>query len=248
LEHILEQTSISRLEQQFQSIDQLYLTVLEAAAQYSCTSPKTDMMLCKQLRILTGTIVLLQNPLSIPALALLMGTKEEEIKQDVLSLSAVLLVGPDTDSAEEPLVQIFHPSFRDFLLERCMDEHFSVNESLHHCKLALLCLDTLNTTLRCNMCQIQNPTVLNDHVINPPVLTRIQTIVPEASCYTAQFWMIHLSNAEVSDPILKAAIYTFASRHLFHWVELLSLIGHVYFAIQHLPEAIAWCKVSDSFI
>jgi hypothetical protein len=243
LNQIMEQTFTSGMKYHFMSIDKLYITVLEAAARYNGDDAETNAILCRRLRDLLGSIVLLQEPMSIHSLALVLDTDEDDLIRDVHSLAAVLLVGPDIDNFSLPLVRIFHPSFRDFLLERCIDERFSVNESIRHRKLALYYLDTLNNTLHRDICGIQNPTLSNGEVLNPLIPERIQALVSGATRYACRYWMIHLSKSEAPEPRLLAAMRIFASTHMFHWVELLSLIGQVDFAIQHLTEATTWCKV-----
>jgi hypothetical protein len=163
----------------------------------------------------------------------------------VRALAAVLLVGPDTDSYEAPLVRIFHPSFRDFLLERCINELFSIKEPLYHHKLAIYCLRSLNGTLKRDICDIQNPTLSNADILSSPLSICIRDFVPETIRYACQFWVIHLSQSEAPEGDLLEAMQIFASKHLFHWVELLSLIGLIFFTIQNLPEFNAWCKVSQ---
>jgi hypothetical protein len=36
---------------------------------------------------------------------------------------------------------------------------------------------------------------------------------------------------------------TFCQSHLFHWLEALSLLGHLLVARQHLPLLISWLRV-----
>jgi hypothetical protein len=204
-----------------------------------------DMTLCQRLRVLIGTIVLLQEPLSIPSLALLLDVHIEDLRRDARALTAVLHIGPDTDSFGAPLVRIFHPSFRTFILEHCHSELFSIKEPVQHRELALYCLRNLNATLRHDICEIKNPTLANINILSPSVSMRIQAFVPEATRYACQFWVIHLSKSEAPDRDLLSTMQMFAMKHLFHWVELLSLTEHVFIALLHLPEVDTWCKVSQ---
>jgi hypothetical protein len=145
-------------------------------------------------------------------------------------------------------VRIFHPSFRDFLLDRCIDQYFAVKEPTQHRTLASYCLHTLNRSLKRNICDIRNPSLTNDEALTPRGPTHIQKLVTGATRYACQFWVIHLSKSKVPEPNLLVAIRIFATEHLFHWVELLSLIGQVKFAMKHLPEATMWLKVSKLFV
>jgi hypothetical protein len=189
-------------------------------------------------------VILVQRPLSITALAQLMGVHKDDVDRDVRALSAVLLVGPEQDSNSAPVVRALHLSLRDYLVSRCRDQRFSVDESIQHHDLALNCLASLNSTLKLDMCNILNPTIANLELMDPPLNIRLQGFVPSATCYAGQYWMVHNSQASAPNPDLLAAMQTFAGQHLFHWIELLSLISQVPFATQHLPMANKWWMVS----
>jgi hypothetical protein len=244
LKEILKNTAIPIASPEFSPLDALYLSVLMAASRSNSTTTEVDPTLCSRLRNLIGAVVLVEQPLSIPALAQLMGVPEDKVDRDVRALSAVLLVGPEKDSDDTPVVRALHLSFRDFLLSRCNDRRFRIQEFAQHHDLALNCLTTLNSTLKQNMCNILNPTVSNFELKEPPLTVCLRKSIPSTACYAGQHWMVHTSQASTPSTVLLAAMRAFVRQHLFHWIELLSLIAQVPYAIQHLPAAIAWWMVS----
>jgi hypothetical protein len=240
----MAQTSIAGDAHEYKPVDDLYLNIMGMAARRTRGSLEADPLLCARLRMLTGAVVLLQNPLSIPALAQLIGIREVEVTQDVHALSAVILVGPDTDDTGAHLVRIFHPSFRDFLLERCADSPFSVDATQQHHALSISCLELLNRSLQYDICHIQDPTIPHSQVTSPTLPIRLQKHVSEAVRYACQFWIRHIALSGSPDANLLFALQTFVSLHIFHWIEVLSLTAKLFYAIRYLSDTVAWSKVS----
>jgi hypothetical protein len=154
------------------------------------------------------------------------------------SLSALLL-----GTSDEP-VRIFHPSFPDFIVSprRCDDPRFLVSLEEHHLELALSCLALLKRHLRYNMANLEDPDVANSRVEDlDGRLSRsiyqggdyIQPSLPQALFYAAQYWTTHIvsSPATHSEELLDA-LSRFCNQHLFHWLELLSLIGSLAYSTQ----------------
>jgi hypothetical protein len=244
LKEILENTAIPTASPEFSQLDALYWSVLISASRSNSATTEVDPTLCSRLRNLIGAVVLVEQPLSIPALAQLMEVPGDEVDRDVWALSAVLLVGPEKDSDDALVVRALHLSFRDFLLSRCNDQRFRIQEFAQHHDLTVNCLTILNSTLKQDMCNILNPTVSNSALKDPPLTARLRKSIPSAARYAGQHWMVHNSQASAPSTVLLVAMRAFARQHLFHWIELLSLIAQVPYAIQHLPVATAWWMVS----
>jgi hypothetical protein len=127
---------------------------------------------------------------------------------------------------EEAPVRLFHPSFPDFITneERCRDDRFLVTRPEGHLQLATRCLEIMNNGLRQDICDIQDPSLSNSEVAD--LEERLARAVPSELRYACQYWHIHLQYADVfSGSGLLAALATFCTRHLLHWVELLSLMN-----------------------
>jgi hypothetical protein len=154
-------------------------------------------------------------------------------------LTSLLLVNTD-----EP-VRIFHPSFPDFMKDdgRCKMESLRVNTPVDHGVLASRCLSVLNQTLHYDMCNIQNPATANGMV--PDLAERLRMKVPSwnAVRYACCFWPTHLVECETPSNNLLEMLDDFCRKHLFHWLEVLSLIEELPSLEGKLLHVIEWCKV-----
>jgi hypothetical protein len=242
----------------YEMLDDLYMQLLYTAVQksgkqilYSGTllpedSPLVDAELCCRLRIVIGSIVLLQEPVTLDALAgLLFGEDEEEAVMTTRTLTAVLLV------KEGAPLQTLHPSFREFLLDnaRCSEPRFQINRGERHLQLALGCLSVMNKHLRRDICRIGDPTLLNSEVNG--LQDRINKIPSEVR-YASKHWMAHLARAAHQNLTedgrhwmheIKAALSKFCDVHLLHWIEVTSLLGYLNSAFAGYNNVVKWCTV-----
>jgi hypothetical protein len=214
LQQVLEQDA-DEVSYQHRMLDGMYAQILVQAAETSGNPKPHERALSKIL----SAVVLLQEPVSPAALAVLID--EDKRASVILSLlSAVLLVD------EEAPVRLFHPSFPDFITneERCTDSRFLVSRSEGHLQLATRCLEIMNDGLRQDICDIQDPSLDNSDVDD--LEERLARAAPSELRYACQYWHIHLRNAGlVLDSGLLLALETFCTRHLLHWVEILSLMN-----------------------
>jgi hypothetical protein len=158
-------------------------------------------------------------------------------------LAAVLLTGPDVDDSRAPVVRIFHPSFRDFLLQRCNHSRFAINPTQQQHALSVRCLQHLNVALKYDVCDIKDPTTPNSEVASPNLSIRLHKRVSLSVRYACKFWISHIVDSGVPDINLAALICEFASKHVLHWIELLSIMGQIPYAMTNLSNIIAWSKV-----
>lgn len=247
LQQIHDQNTPRSKQLAFAQIDSLYLNVLLAAAQDDESNHIND-DLCIRLHVLIGAVILLRLPLDVAALAELLEVSVGELDRDVRALSAVLLTTPTTSTENRAsyTVQIFHPSFQDFLLDRCIDVRFSIHAASQHEKLAAHCLNQLNHNLTYDICKILDPTLANHEVDNLPLSTRLLSHVSSALRYACTFWPTHIRYSHPCQPTsaLLCALREFVQNHILHWIELLSLVGLVKDAVRWLLDVMNWCQVS----
>jgi hypothetical protein len=214
LQQVLDE-DVDEVAYQHRVLDGMYTQILLQAAETSGNPKPHERALGKIL----SAVVLLQEPMPPAALAVLVD--EEKRASAILPLlSAVLLVD------DEAPVRLFHPSFPDFITneERCKDDRFSVSRSEGHLRLATRCLEIMNNGLRQDICNMSNPSLWNSDVAD--LKERLARAVPPELRYACQYWHIHLQYADVvSYPGLLGALETFCTRHLLHWVEVLSLMN-----------------------
>jgi hypothetical protein len=227
----------------YHRLDELYMRILLDAVDTSEGNRDPD--LCERLHAVVAVIVLARIPMLVDALAVLSGVRLDDVRVVLRYLTCLLLMNTD----EEP-VRVFHPSFPDFITDtaRCTIDSLRVDPHLDHGFLALRCLETLNQTLHYDMCDIRDPATANKTV--PDIAQRLREKVERwnAVRYASCFWADHL--VECSEPCseLLDALEEFCSKHLFHWLEVLSLMEYVSPVDRELPKAIKWCEVRSSLI
>jgi hypothetical protein len=218
-------------------LDELYMGILKDAVITSGDEKDPD--LYERLHAVVAVIVLAQSPVHVDALAILSGVELNNVRIVLRYLTSLLLVNPD-----EP-VRIFHPSFPDFMKDdsRCKMESLRVNPPVDHGALASRCLAILNQTLHYDMCNIRNPVMANEDV--PDLAKRLQEKVPSwnAMRYACCFWPAHLVECEKPSKNLLEMLDDFCRKHLFHWLEVLSLIDYLPSLENKLLHVIEWCKV-----
>jgi WD40 repeat protein len=233
-------------------LDQLYLQVLRESVRSE--QHEDEEMLSQTLRTVVGCIVTARHPLSVAVHAIILGMDPNDVRLLVGSLSALLL------STEYEPVRIFHPSFPEFIVSprRCNDSRFFVPLEEHHLRLALSCLTLLNQHLRYNMANLDDPDLANSNVedLEDRLLNGIcekgdhaGPSLPQALFYAARYWTRHVvsSSTDYSEELLDA-LSRFCAEHLFHWLELLSLIrGLAYSTQSNLLAVISWFQKNQRF-
>jgi hypothetical protein len=217
----------------YRQLDELYRQILNDAVR---DSDGDEGFLRERLQAVMAVILLAYTPLNIEALATLSGVSSDGVSLVVGSLSSLLA---DSTSG----VRVFHPSFPDFALDtsRIRDRWLCVVPTVQHGLIALRCLEIMNKHLRYDICNIQNTTLANKDVQNLDELLREH--VSDALRYAACFWCNHLTASGAPESQLINALAEFCEKHLFHWVEVLSLVENVMPVETALLGAIEWCDV-----
>ncbi|KAM3501908.1 hypothetical protein MY10362_005206 [Beauveria mimosiformis] len=179
---------------------------------------------CKQV---LGAICVLRSPISVPALARLLGLEVGRVEHRLRSLQSVIeVIRPkDSVSNEETQIRLFHRSFRDYFLSEEVGESspIRVTEKDAHHAMMRGCLATLNkpkTGLRFNICQLKMPGTPRSEV-GPEVLARFFT---QDLAYACRHLTGHALSArfEITDG---DEIHQFLLSHLLHWLEASAYLG-----------------------
>jgi hypothetical protein len=231
----------------YRFLDRLYLQVLRTSV--LSEEQEDEIVLCESLRLVVGSIVTAQQPLSVTAHALLLDQDPADVQLVVGSLSALLL------SASDEPVRIFHPSFPDFIVDsrRCDESRFLVVLGEPHLLLARGCLALLNRHLRYNIAKLDDPDLANSEVKDLEERL-VRSICHEGSnmglslrqalFYAARHWTAHAVSLTAMDAKLTDSLLSFCRDHLFHWLELLSLIRGLAYSTQvNLLAMIRWSEV-----
>jgi hypothetical protein len=204
------------------ALDDLYKTALENACAWD------DVDFIQHFRTVLGIVLVLQNPLTTTTLDRLIGLTEAPGSSDVISPLACLV-------AHNPTVHPLHPSFTDFLFSRtrCGREIWHFDAAICHKHVALRCLDRLsNNGLKRNICNLTLSVALKKEKI------------PDDMAYACIFWINHM--CLINDDILSVVghLKTFLTKHLLHWLEVMSIMGRSRDTVALLSKLYGWTTVS----
>jgi len=199
------------------NLDNIYTNLL----QYSLIGdrpPCEHEALLQGFRQIVGSIVIISDVMTIQNLANLLSLRRGKVGTVLASLRSVLNI-PEIES--QP-VRIFHPSFRDFLLDkqRCSDR-FWIDEKKIHNDLFQHCLELMCKRLRQDICDIREPGVLITEIPKDMV----QSLITVDLRYACRYWVYHFQQGNSVEE--DSRILHFLRQHLLHWLEVLTLVGEV---------------------
>lgn len=174
--------------------------------------------LAKEYHKMLGTIILLENPLSISSLAVLMGISKESISIRLNSLHSVLKVPPDDFTP----IRLFHLSFRDFLLDPNTREKTElwIDGKEMHKRITIQCLKLMQQKLRKNICDLRNSCIKRSEIS----ILSINDHLSPALQYACRYWTQHLAQSQDLLAQLVEA-FSFLEEHFLHWLEVMSLLS-----------------------
>ena len=212
----------------YNNLDSLYASILHTA--FFENNDDDDTMV----RSVLSAVVLVTNPLSPSAIAMLMGIGCDVVMPLLESIQSLLVLHED---AEQP-VQPFHKSFPDFMADpsRCIDPRFYMSPDLHT-KLVLCCLRLMYKSLRKNMLSIPDYTLNSDVEDLPKIGERS---IGSALVYACRSWHSHLILTEHLILDVVSALHSFLEERFIFWLEVLSVLGAVGDAAHALTTTLKW--------
>ena len=206
------------------ALDGVYAQILRVAI-----PSNSSLEILSRFHSVVGTIVLLQDPLPLQALASLLQTDIDDVNGALLHLRSIIwLSGPENTP------RLYHRSFLDFITdaERCSNvPRFHIPVGLHG-HIARNCFRVMDEQLHANIRDLEfSPGYLdNDKDL---MVGRISSELQYASLH----WATHLCSAENGDDLFPL-LEKFSFTHLLHWLEVLSLIGRLEVASTALDRSI----------
>jgi hypothetical protein len=211
-------TEILAHQNEKSKLDGTYLPVLNRLLAKQGEAQKKQLI--EEFRGVIGTIIILENPLSVVSLSKLIGISQRLINTRLGSLHSVLSIPNDETMPVRP----FHLSFRDFLLDPETREKtpFWVDKKEVHQKLTIQCLNVMHRNLKRNICNLPSfgtqRIEIDPHSINQYLLLELQ--------YSCCHWAQHLAKSK--DPVTKMdEVFLFLQEHFLHWVEAMSILGNI---------------------
>ncbi|UDD63191.1 hypothetical protein AFCA_010464 [Aspergillus flavus] len=177
--------------------------------------------LVQEYRVIVGTIIILANPLGLASLAKLLNMPSNDVSRRLDFLHSVLSIPDDEDTP----IQLFHQSFRDFLLHPKVrtKTKFWIDEEHIHRETLFRCIEVMTREiggLSKNICQLSSDATLrsdiNDEVIRDHFSAELR--------YSCHHWSYHLQQGryQITD---HDEIHKFVQKHLLHWLEAMSVLG-----------------------
>jgi len=193
-----------------------------------------DDHLAVRFRTLVGSIIMMFDIMGAKEIAKLLHLRTITT---LASLGSVLNV---SENEGQPVRRIFHPSFRDFLLDshRCLDSRFLIDPKEAHITLFRNCIMVL-AELRQDLCNLRDPGVsvgdIPEHII--------QQYIPAHIHYACRYWFHHF---QLGNPIQEDMdrILRFLEHDFLHWLEALSLIREVSNGVLIVADLEMTLKVS----
>jgi hypothetical protein len=178
-----------------------------------------------QLHDILEVLIFARDALTPKALSDLLRINVGELHRYLVTLSSVLFVPDEADA--DGVIRPLHQSFFDFVLQqgRCIHPKLAIDSTIAAAHITELCLWQCNELLHLDMCDIRDPSLFNHEV--PDLVARLDQLVSKALRYACKFWIFHwLEHIRAADSgyNLLVGLDVFCAQHLFHWIEVLSLI------------------------
>lgn len=220
-------------------LDEIYVTILRRCILLEYTEGEKEEVYSTLKQVL-GTTAGLFSPLSVLSLSRFLHVDKEAIIQTLDDLHAIVDIPKDETQA----LRLHHPSFRDFLFdrERCHDSKFWMDENMLHQELVSSCLRLMCTSLKQDICQLDDAGVNATDIQS----NRVDKYIPSELRYACLYWVDHLQRCE-SQLYDDCSAHRFLQQHLLHWIEALSWIGQASHGIRALVALESIAKVSGLY-
>ncbi|KAF2156272.1 WD40 repeat-like protein [Myriangium duriaei CBS 260.36] len=219
-----------------EALDCLYIQILRQAIGNGSIAARQRITEC--ISKILGWAVAMRAPMSLGALACLVGRPVKSLRRWLRGLHAVVRV----PSSDDDVLQFYHPSFREFLLDksRCKSAPFCIDLDRAHEDLARHSLELLSSpgVLHQDMCSVRLPGTLRTEV--PSVHNHISQEVQ----YACINWASHtvMGKAQLQKNGKESR---FLRTKLLYWIETLAWV-------ERLPECLSQIDVlllaSDSTV
>jgi hypothetical protein len=182
------------------------------------------------------TITLAFRPLQLEELAATTGLPRDEFG-DVQAVADLVSRCGSFLTVREAIISFVHLSAKDFFTLGNGRQVFDGTAAEEQGRMTHRLLDTMDSTLRRDMCSLQKPGV---HI--QEAIAGIQGSCLPQIAYACEYWVEHLQAGRhaCSDVVAdEGKVHGFFQKHLLHWLEAMSLL-------QKMPEAILALQKLDA--
>ncbi|CAE6440938.1 unnamed protein product, partial [Rhizoctonia solani] len=219
-----------------EDIDGLYNSVLTSAF----SNPRLTRLEKQRRELVLHTVVCAREPLTVEALAVLLGLTSSQVVAALRPLWSVLHVsGPDAIDR----VNILHSSFPDYMHNSIRSGQFTCKAELHHGLLAELCFRRIGQNIpQFNICSLESSYMLDENV--PDIEGKVKRAIPLDLLYACQYWAVHLSLGGKSEE-RATELDDFLSKRLLLWMEVLNLTKRAERSIGLVEQAMSWLRDTE---
>jgi hypothetical protein len=199
--------------------------------------------------LVLGVILVANEPLSPASIYLLLGRSASDLL--IRKMSSVLRY----QGHDEP-VRFFHPTFREYLLQRRKDDQFFLDELEAHHRLTSNCLSLMQKRLKPDICQFGDEIEeyaddFQTLVIDLDLKAVIDTNIPVVLRYACRFWSFHfvscLSSTKGHSPKdLIPSIVEFFKTKFLDWLFVLSIINKLH-DVPSILDKVKFSSVSTIY-
>jgi hypothetical protein len=179
-------------------------------------------------RDILRSITLALRPLQLEELAATVGLPRDKFSDAQAVADLVSRCGSFL-TVREAIISFVHLSAKDFFTLGNGRQVFDGTAAEEQGRMTHRLLDTMDSTLRRDMCSLQKPGVRIQEVTG-----RVQDSCLTQVAYACEYWVEHVQAGghACSDMLVdRGRVHGFFQKHLLHWLEAMSLL-------QKMPEAI----------
>ncbi|KIL62102.1 hypothetical protein M378DRAFT_166095 [Amanita muscaria Koide BX008] len=226
----------------FKDLSHFYTIILRNAVPANCD----DAALVERYQAVVGTLMLIQTPLPVAALADLLKVGVKQIRIVVRKLQSVIWLGSDD------IPHIYHKSFPDYISDskHCQDVNLRIEPKIRHTQIATRCFQIMEQHLKYNILGLGYMARFMDNqdgfAKDGIKDEQLQERIPLQLRYACIHWVNHLELANIEDPDLMKELEVFADRRMLHWLEALSLVGELNAAHRAICRVLKFLKPTSS--
>ncbi|CAE6368766.1 unnamed protein product, partial [Rhizoctonia solani] len=215
-----------------EEIDQLYITVLEAAfGNRRLRKVERDNM-----QQVLHTVVCARDPLTVSGLSeLLQIHSPDRVRAVLRPLWSVLhIIG------ESELVTTLHASFPDFMFDSSRSKAYSCDSETHNHTIAEQCFERIKRVQpRLNICGLESA-YLPDRLV-PNIKERVTRAISVDLCYACRYWADHVGAGKCTVALV-TQLQEFVSTRLLLWMEVLNVKKQMRDGVNCMKLIVNWCN------
>ncbi|KAF7984964.1 hypothetical protein HWV62_9909 [Athelia sp. TMB] len=220
------------------TLGDLYATMLRAACEWYPGKTSTE-----NCRKILGAVVVGRIAITDDTVVDILGLESAKSCRLILRKLRCLL-----QWSEGLPIRVFHTTFADYLTDSasCGDQPWYIDVAQHHLDFTAGCLLNMKRLLHFNICKLETSHRTNSDVED--LSERIERFIPVGLAYACRFWAEHLTLARRNDNQILTLMVEFFKTLFLYWLEVVSLLGEGYAALQSMVYVEAYSRDGIKFV